>query len=82
MILGMEVGRAYSELNDPVEQYTRLISQKVSRDEAYDLDEESVQSVAHRMPPAGGTGLGMASTGDRAACGVMITGGHPVVRGS
>ena len=31
MIAGMEVGNAYSELNDPVEQYNRLVSQQVSR---------------------------------------------------
>jgi lysyl-tRNA synthetase class 2 len=59
MIAGMEVGNAYSELNDPVEQYNRLVSQQVSRDDTYDLDEEFLQAVAHGMPPAGGTGLGV-----------------------
>lgn len=59
MIAGMEVGNAYSELNDPVEQYNRLVSQQVSRGDAYDLDEEFLQAIAHGMPPAGGTGLGV-----------------------
>jgi lysyl-tRNA synthetase class 2 len=59
MIAGMEVGNAYSELNDPVEQYDRLVSQRVSRDQLYDLDEDFVQAIAQGMPPAGGTGLGV-----------------------
>lgn len=59
MIGGMEVGNAYSELNDPVEQYDRLVSQRVARDQAYDLDEDFLQAIAHGMPPAGGTGLGV-----------------------
>jgi lysyl-tRNA synthetase class 2 len=59
VIAGMEVGNAYSELNDPVEQYNRLVSQQVGRDDVYDLDREFLQAVAHGMPPAGGTGLGV-----------------------
>jgi len=59
MIAGMEVGNSYSELNDPLEQYERLASQQVAREAAYDLDEDFLQAVAHGMPPAGGTGLGV-----------------------
>ena len=59
MIAAMEVGNSYSELNDPVEQYERLVSQQATRDEAYDLDEDFVQAMAHGMPQAGGTGLGV-----------------------
>ncbi len=59
MIACMEVGNSYSELNDPVEQYNRLASQQVSRDEAYDLDEDFMQAINHGMPQAGGTGLGV-----------------------
>ncbi|NUQ73393.1 MAG: lysine--tRNA ligase [Polyangiaceae bacterium] len=59
MIAGMEVGNSYSELNDPVEQYSRLASQQVMRDDRYDLDEEFIQAIDHGMPPAGGTGLGV-----------------------
>lgn len=59
MIGGMEVGNSYSELNDPVEQYERLVSQRVSRAKTYDLDQEFLQAIAHGMPQAGGTGLGV-----------------------
>jgi lysyl-tRNA synthetase, class II len=59
MIAGMEVGNSYSELNDPVEQYDRLVSQQVARDQAYDMDEDFVQAINHGMPPAGGTGVGV-----------------------
>lgn len=59
MIAGMEVGNSYSELNDPLEQYERLVSQQVAREDAYDLDEDFLRAVAHGMPPAGGTGLGV-----------------------
>ncbi|HEX9940689.1 MAG TPA: lysine--tRNA ligase [Thermoanaerobaculia bacterium] len=59
IIAGMEVGNSYSELNDPLEQYQRLVSQQVAREDAYDLDEDFLQAVAHGMPPAGGTGLGV-----------------------
>ena len=55
----MEVGNAYSELNDPVEQYERLASQQVAREDAWDLDEAFLGAVADGMPPAGGTGLGV-----------------------
>ena len=59
IVAGMEVGNAYSELNDPVEQYERLARQQVAREEAYDLDEAFLAAVADGMPPAGGTGLGV-----------------------
>lgn len=58
-IAGMEIGNAYSELNDPVEQYNRLAGQQVDREEAYDMDQDFVQAIAHGMPPAGGVGLGV-----------------------
>ena len=59
IVAGMEIGNSYSELNDPVEQYDRLLSQQVARDDAYDLDRDFLDAVAHGMPPAGGTGLGV-----------------------
>lgn len=58
-VAGMEVGNAYSELNDPVEQYERLASQQLAREEAYDLDEAFLRAVADGMPPAGGAGMGV-----------------------
>ncbi len=59
IVAGMEVGNAYSELNDPVEQYERLASQQVAREDAWDLDEAFLEAVADGMPPAGGAGLGV-----------------------
>lgn len=56
---GMEIGNSYSELNDPREQYERLLGQQVGREDAYDLDQEFVQAIAQGMPQAGGTGLGV-----------------------
>ena len=73
VVAGMEVGNAYSELNDPVEQYERLASQQVAREEAYDLDEAFLSAVADGMPPAGGAGLGV----DRI---VMILTGAETIR--
>ena len=58
-VAGMEIGNAYSELNDPVEQYERLARQQLARDEAWDLDEAFLEAVADGMPPAGGAGLGV-----------------------
>ncbi len=55
----MEVGNAYSELNDPIEQYQRLAEQTTSRDETYPMDETFVLEMAQGMPPAGGVGLGI-----------------------
>jgi lysyl-tRNA synthetase class 2 len=59
MIAGIEVGNSYSELNDPVEQYQRLAQQQVSRAQTYDMDYDFLAAVAHGMPQAGGTGMGV-----------------------
>ncbi len=59
MIGGMEIGNAYSELNDPWEQYQRLAGQQAGRDEVYDLDTDFLAAMAHGMPQAGGSGLGI-----------------------
>ncbi len=59
MIAGMEIGNSYSELNDPVEQYQRLNSQRGDKDNRYDMDQDFLEAVAQGMPQAGGTGLGV-----------------------
>lgn len=59
IIAGMEVGNAYSELNDPWEQYKRLKEQSEGREENYDLDLDFVLAMCHGMPQAGGSGLGI-----------------------
>ncbi|HEY1485969.1 MAG TPA: bifunctional lysylphosphatidylglycerol synthetase/lysine--tRNA ligase LysX [Micromonosporaceae bacterium] len=60
---GMEIGTAYSELVDPIEQRRRLTAQSVlaagGDAEAMDLDEDFLQALEYGMPPTGGLGLGV-----------------------
>ena len=58
-VAGLEIGNAYSELNDPDEQRNRLQQQDLERDEAYGMDEDFLMAVEHGMPQAGGAGLGI-----------------------
>jgi lysyl-tRNA synthetase, class II len=58
----MELGNAYSELNDPEEQYSRLKEQEAKRstdEEAHPMDEDFVYAIDAGMPPTGGVGLGI-----------------------
>lgn len=59
---GMEIGNAYTELNDPVEQRSRLQEQEAKRktdEEAHPMDEDFVHAIEVGMPPTGGVGLGI-----------------------
>ena len=59
---GMELGNAYSELNDPIDQRRRLEGQQAHRDvnaEAHPLDEDFLEAMEYGMPPTGGVGLGI-----------------------
>ncbi len=60
---GVELGTAYSELTDPVEQRRRLTEQSMlaanGDPEAMELDEDFLQALEHAMPPTGGLGLGV-----------------------
>lgn len=58
-VAGMEIGNAYSELNDPIEQRERLEHQDLAREEPYGLNEDFLRPVEHGMPQAGGAGLGI-----------------------
>jgi lysyl-tRNA synthetase class 2 len=75
VVNGVELGTAYSELNDPVVQRQRLVEQSLlaakGDPEAMDLDETFLRALEFGMPPAGGMGMGV----DRlvmSLCGVGI----------
>jgi lysyl-tRNA synthetase class 2 len=60
---GFELGNAFSELNDPVEQHKRFSQQLAERDrgddEAHQMDEDYVRALAYGLPPTGGEGIGI-----------------------
>jgi lysyl-tRNA synthetase class 2 len=60
---GFELGNAFSELNDPVEQHKRFAQQLAERargdDEAHQMDEDYVRALAYGLPPTAGEGLGV-----------------------
>jgi len=60
-IAGLEVGNAYSELNDPIEQRRRFEEEikDLKADEQKNVDEEYILALEHGMPPAGGLGIGI-----------------------
>ncbi|MDH6576732.1 bifunctional lysylphosphatidylglycerol synthetase/lysine--tRNA ligase LysX [Kitasatospora sp. MAP5-34] len=63
MIFGTEIGTAYSELVDPVEQRSRLTAQSLLAAggdvEAMQVDEDFLRALEYAMPPTGGLGLGV-----------------------
>jgi lysyl-tRNA synthetase, class II len=62
-VAGMEVGNAFSELNDPEEQRRRFEQQLAQRahgdEEAHQMDEDYIRALSYGMPPAGGEGIGI-----------------------
>jgi lysyl-tRNA synthetase class 2 len=62
-VCGFEVGNAFSELNDPLEQRRRFEQQAAFRergdDEAQMLDEDYIRALEYGMPPAAGLGIGI-----------------------
>ncbi len=60
---GMEIGNAYTELNDPNEQRKRFELQLAMAargdDEAHQMDEDYVRALCYGMPPTGGEGIGI-----------------------
>jgi lysyl-tRNA synthetase class 2 len=59
----MELGNAFSELNDPEEQRRRFEQQLAQRahgdEEAHQMDEDYIRALSYGMPPAGGEGIGI-----------------------
>lgn len=62
MVAHMELGNAYTELNDPEDQRARLEAQEAQRvvdEEAQPMDEDFLMAIETGMPPTGGVGLGV-----------------------
>ena len=73
---GMEIGNAYTELNDPQEQRRRFDLQLSMREqgnvEAHQMDEDFLRALCYGMPPTGGEGIGI----DRVA--MLMTGSKSI----
>ena len=62
-ITAREMGNAFSELNDPIDQKARFMAQVAERekgdDEAQMMDEDYVNALMYGLPPTGGLGIGV-----------------------
>ena len=77
VVCGFELVNAFSELNDPIDQWTRFAAQEVLREagdeDAMSIDEDYVRALEYGLPPTGGFGMGV----DRL---VMLLTGETTVR--
>ena len=77
MVNGKELANAYSELNDPIDQYNRFVEQMKladkGDDEAMIIDHDFMRALEYGMPPTSGIGIGI----DRLA---MLMTGQPTIQ--
>ena len=77
MVNGKELANAYSELNDPIDQYNRFVEQMKladkGDDEAMIIDHDFMRALEYGMPPTSGIGIGI----DRLA---MFMIGQPTIQ--
>ncbi|MDH5465767.1 MAG: lysine--tRNA ligase, partial [Thiovulaceae bacterium] len=76
-IAGKEIANAFSELNDPIDQYERFKAQvdakeETGDDEAHEMDEDFVNALSYGMAPTAGQGIGI----DRLV--MMLTNQHTI----
>ena len=75
-IAGKEIANAFSELNDPVDQYERFKGQVDAKecgdDEAHEMDEDFIKALSYGMAPTAGQGIGI----DRLV--MMLTNQHTI----
>ena len=76
-IAGKEIANAFSELNDPIDQYERFKDQVDAKDcggddEAHEMDEDFIKALSYGMAPTAGQGIGI----DRLV--MMLTNQHSI----
>ena len=76
-IAGKEIANAFSELNDPIDQYERFAGQVAGKecggdDEAHEMDEDYIKALSYGMAPTAGQGIGI----DRLV--MMLTNQHSI----